>query len=305
MGRKVQLNYDELRTVVKKFRNEGEDTVRLHSTMRDRVHDLHKDWAGEGADKFFKEMENDLLPALLRLSSALFYAQDVLHKIIQIIQTFDEDTAGYFKMDFAQLHPINLGAFLAGAGLGVGVGSMAGGPSSGGLSGVGGPADSIGGTGQPVPNSQPGSDQAGFADQAPGPDGQSPGAGAGSAPGTQTAGVSAGAGDGGSGGSSQGVQGNQQGMAGGVGAQVGGGAGVGSLGGGSMAADHIYEDSSGVGAGGSSAQTGQASGSSGGGAQGTTGGDGTVAAGAAGVAGSAAIGAAGKSIKGRLRKKKR
>ena len=130
MGRKVQLNYDELRTVVKKFRNEGEDTVRLHSTMRDRVHDLHKDWAGEGADKFFKEMENDLLPALLRLSSALFYAQDVMHKIIQIIQTFDEDTAGYFKMDFAQLHRINLGAFLAGAGLGVGIGSMAGGPSS-------------------------------------------------------------------------------------------------------------------------------------------------------------------------------
>jgi WXG100 family type VII secretion target len=301
MGRKVQLNYDELRTVVKKFRNEGEDTVRLHSTMRDRVHDLHKDWAGEGADKFFKEMENDLLPALLRLSSALFYAQDVLHKIIQIIQTFDEDTAGYFKMDFAQLHRINLGAFLAGAGLGVGIGSMAGGSSSGGLSGVGGPADSIGGTGQPLPNSQPGSDQTGFVDQPPGPDGQSAGAGAGTTPGTQTVG----AGDGGNGGSIQGVQGNQQSMAGGVGAQVGGGVGVGSLGSGSIAADHIYEDSSGVEVGGSTVQTGQVAGSSGGGAQGSTDGEGTVAAGAAGVAGSAAIGVAGKSIKGRFRKKKR
>jgi WXG100 family type VII secretion target len=300
MGRKVQLNYDELRTVVKKFRNEGEDTVRLHSTLRDRVHDLHKDWAGEGADKFFKEMENDVLPALLRLSSALFYAQDVLHKIIQIIQTFDEDTAGYFKLDFAQLHRINLGAFLAGAGLGAGIGSMAGGPSSGELSGVGGPADSIGGTGQPLPNSQTGSDQPGFADQPPGSDGQSAGAGAGMASGTQTAG----AGDGSGGGYNQGPQGNVQGTAGGA-AQVGGGAGVGSLGGGSMATDHIYEDSSGVGAGGSSAQTGQAAGSSGGGAQGSIGGEGTVAAGAAGVAGSAAIGVAGKSIKGRFRKKKR
>lgn len=303
MGRKVQLNYDELRTVVKKFRNEGEDTVRLHSTMRDRVHDLHKDWAGEGADKFFKEMENDLLPALLRLSSALFYAQDVLHKIIQIIQTFDEDTAGYFKMDFAQLHRINLGAFLAGAGLGVGIGSMAGGPSSGGLSGVGGPADSIGGTGQPLPNSQPGSDQTGFVDQPPGPDGQSAGAGAGMASGTQT--VGAGDGGGGSGSYDQGPQGNLQGMGVGSGAQVGGGAGVGSLGGGSMAADHIYEDSSGVEVGSSTVQTGQAAGSSGGGAQGSTGGEGTVAAGAAGIAGSAAIGVAGKSIKGRFRKKKR
>ncbi|MGZ6346923.1 MAG: WXG100 family type VII secretion target, partial [Anaerolineales bacterium] len=241
MGRKVQLNYDELRTVVKKFRNEGEDIIQLHSTMRDRVHDLHKDWVGEGADKFFKEMENDLLPALTRLSSALFYAQDVLHKIIQIIQTFDEDTAGYFKLDFAQLHPINLGAFLAGAGLGVGIGSMTGGSLSGGLAAGGGPADSIGGTGQPSPNSQTGSDQTGFVDQTSGPDGQSPGAGAGSTSGGQTAGVSFGAGGGGSGSFDQGPQGNLQGTTGGAGAQVGGGSGGGSMGSGSAAADHIYE----------------------------------------------------------------
>ena len=136
MGRKVQLNYDELRTVVGKFRNEGEDIVQMHSTMRDRVHDLHKDWVGEGADKFINEMENDLLPALSRLASALFYAQDVLHKIIKTIQAFDEDTAGYFKVDFDQVNPINLGAFLAGAGLGAGIGSMAGGSLSGGLSGA-------------------------------------------------------------------------------------------------------------------------------------------------------------------------
>ncbi len=47
MGSKVQLNYDELRTDVKKFRNEGEDIVNLNSCLRDRVHDLHKDWVGE------------------------------------------------------------------------------------------------------------------------------------------------------------------------------------------------------------------------------------------------------------------
>ena len=69
MGRKVQLNYDELRTFVKKFRDEGEDIVQMHSKMRDRVHDLHKDWVGESADKFFNEMENDVLPALVTSQS--------------------------------------------------------------------------------------------------------------------------------------------------------------------------------------------------------------------------------------------
>jgi WXG100 family type VII secretion target len=306
MGRKVQLNYDELRTVVKKFRDEGEDIVQMHSTMRDRVHDLHKDWVGEGADKFIREMENDLLPALSRLASALFYAQDVLHKIIKTIQIFDEDTSGYFKGDFDQVNPINLGAFVAGAGVGAGVGSMVDGSLSGGLSGAGsgvggasggglsgvGSGDPISGTGEPFTDSPADSSgQTGGVDETPGAGGQSPGAGAG--------------GGAGGGSSSQGLQGNLQGMGGGVGAQVGGGAGGGSIGGGSNAPDHIYDGSQGMGAGGSSSQTSQGSGSAGGGAQGTAGGGASVAAGAAGVAGGAAIGGAAKSIKGRVRKKKK
>ena len=308
MGRKVLLNYDELRTAVKKFRNEGEDIVQMHSTMRDRVHDLYKDWVGEGADKFFREMENDLLPALSRLANALFYAQDVLQKIIKTIQTFDEDTAGYFRADFDQVNPIHLGAFLAGAGSGAGIGSMVGGSLSGGVSGAGsgvggasggglsgsGSGDPGSGTGEPLPDPQAGSGQTGGVDQTPEAGGRSPGAGAG---------VGAGGGGGGGGSSSQGLQGNLQGMGVGVAAQGGAGAGEGSIGGGSKAPDHIYDGSSEMGAGGSSTQTSRGSGSAGGGAQGSAG-AGAVAAGAAGVAGSAAIAGAAKSIKGRVRKKK-
>ncbi len=308
MGSKVQLNYDELRTAVKKFRNEGEDVVHMHSSLRSRVHDLHKDWVGEGADKFFNEMENDLLPALTRLSRALFYAQDVLHKIIQTIQAFDEDTVGYFKIDFSQVNSLNLGAFLAGAGIAGGIGGMAGGSLPGGLpgglpgvegSGVGVPAgeglsgaattDSMSGTGEPVPGSGAGSGQVGGVDQTSGAGGQLPGS-------------SSGAGVGGS--SSQGLPGDLQGMGGGVGSQGGGGGGGVALGGGSLPPDHIYDGSSGAGASGSSAQTAQAA-ASGGGSEGSTGNEGNVAAGAAGVAGSAALGVAGKTIKRRFRKKTR
>ncbi len=130
MGIKVLLDYDELNTEVKKFRDEGEDVVKMHTTMRDRVHDLRKEWIGEAADKFFHEMESELLPALVRLSGALFLGQDVLLKIIKTIQTYDQETAGYFKGDFIQMRAIDLGAFLAGAGVGVGIGSMSGGALS-------------------------------------------------------------------------------------------------------------------------------------------------------------------------------
>jgi WXG100 family type VII secretion target len=295
MGRKVQLNYDELRTFVKRFRDEGEDIVQLHSAMRDRVRNLHKDWSGEAADKFFAEMENELLPGLSRLAHALFYAQDVLHKIIKIIHDFDEDTAGYFKIDFTQVSPINLGAFAAAVGVGAALGGGLGGANAG-------PSDDFGASSFDQALPQGGGESAG-AGQAGGGD-QSQGAGAAKTPETQAAGASVGAGGGGGGGgggSSQGLQGSLQGMGGGVGAQTGG-AGGGSAGGGAQAADHIHEGTSG--AGGAGGETPAPAGGAGGAAQGSAGGEGAAAAGAAGVAGSAAAGGAGKAIRGRARKKK-
>ena len=92
-----QLNYDELESIAKKFKDEGEDMARLHSTTHQRVRDLHKEWIGEAAEKFFDEMETELLPAVQRLAQALFLSQDVTNDIMKIIQGADEETAGYFR----------------------------------------------------------------------------------------------------------------------------------------------------------------------------------------------------------------
>ena len=118
MGRVVKLNYDELRTIIHKFRDEGEDIVQLHASLRDRVRDLHKDWQGEAADDFFAEMEIVVLPAVSRLSKALFHAQDVLQKITKTIQEYDEDTKGFFQGDFTHVSPELLGMLAGGAGIG-------------------------------------------------------------------------------------------------------------------------------------------------------------------------------------------
>ncbi len=334
MGIKVLLNYDELNTEVKKFRDEGEDVVKMHATMRDRVHDLRKEWIGEAADKFFNEMENELLPALVRLAGALFLGQDVLLKIIKTIQTFDQETAGYFKGDFVQISAINLGAVLAGAGAGAGIGSMLGGSLSGGISGaqqagVGGPAGAVlssagpgdsagdtGGTGETPPNSQTSATQTTSGDQTA-TGGQSPKVEAVKTYGKQTIDAGIGAVGGGGGGSSsgQGLQGDLKGMEVGAVGQVGGGGGggAGSTGGGAKTTDHIYDGSSGgagAGAGGSSAQTSPGVVSAGGGEQGSAGeaksaATGAAAAVGAGVVGSAGIGAASKSSKGRGRSRRK
>jgi len=109
-----QLNYDQLVSIAKKFKDEGEDIAQLHSTTRQRVRDLHKEWIGDAADKFFDEMEGELLPAVQRLAQALFLSQDMTNEIMKIIQDADEETVGYFKN---QLSGDDFGAGLFGSAL--------------------------------------------------------------------------------------------------------------------------------------------------------------------------------------------
>lgn len=100
MSKILQLKYDELSAIVKMFNNEGEDFAQLATTTRQRLQDLRKDWIGDAADKFFAEMEQDLLPALTRVSRALFFSQDVLMKVTKIIRETDEENANFFKNVF-------------------------------------------------------------------------------------------------------------------------------------------------------------------------------------------------------------
>ncbi len=100
MSKILQLKYDELNAIVKTFNGEGEDFAQLVTTTRQRLQDLRKDWIGEAADKFFAEMEQDLLPALTRVSKAHFLSQDVLMKVTKIIRETDEENANFFKNIF-------------------------------------------------------------------------------------------------------------------------------------------------------------------------------------------------------------
>lgn len=100
MSKILQLKYDELNAIVKTFNGEGEDFAQLVTTTRQRLQDLRKDWIGESADKFFAEMEQDLLPALTRVSKAHFFSQDVLMKVTKIIRETDEENANFFKNIF-------------------------------------------------------------------------------------------------------------------------------------------------------------------------------------------------------------
>jgi len=98
MARVRKLNYDDMSNIVKMFRSEAQDIDGLLKQTKGKVESLHNNqWVGQGADKFFGEMEQSVLPAVGRLVGALGHAGDVAQKIADTIRRFDEETKSFFN----------------------------------------------------------------------------------------------------------------------------------------------------------------------------------------------------------------
>ncbi|PKN92848.1 MAG: hypothetical protein CVU44_12515 [Chloroflexi bacterium HGW-Chloroflexi-6] len=116
----LQVNYDELSQIAELFRDDGDDLAQVYSRLRKEMQALQHDWVGEAADTFFAEMEEVLLPALQRTYEAMYLTNDVTRKIMKLIHEADEETGGYFKVDFGA--DFGAGLFAqAGQGLGTGL----------------------------------------------------------------------------------------------------------------------------------------------------------------------------------------
>ena len=93
-----KLHYDDLNTIIGKFRSEQQEIDALLKQTKGKVESLHNNqWVGEGADKFFNEMESLVLPSVNRLVGALGHAGDVAQKIADTIRRYDEECKNYFN----------------------------------------------------------------------------------------------------------------------------------------------------------------------------------------------------------------
>lgn len=208
----IAINYDETVAFSKQFRDEGNDIIQLHSNTRQRVQALRNEWMGDAAKAFYEEMESELLPALQRVSGALFLCDEVLVKIMKIILEADEETARFFKDGLDN----DFGAGLFGqasAGLG--------GAVDGNDFGAGKFGDALSGdnpnNGTPsIGTPPPGSDTP--APQPPAPEAQK--ADPAETPPAETGGSDSGGGGGGGDSGSHGIQGDLKGLGTGVGGEV-------------------------------------------------------------------------------------
>jgi WXG100 family type VII secretion target len=97
MAGTTQVNYDEMQTIIKSLQSEEEEIMQLMKQTQGKVESLHNNqWIGQGADKFFDEMEQTVLPAMNRLGHALGVGARVAQQILNTIHHADEETKSYF-----------------------------------------------------------------------------------------------------------------------------------------------------------------------------------------------------------------
>lgn len=97
MASQVQVNYDEMRSIIQRMKSEQAEVLNLLKATKAQVDYIHgNQWIGRGSEKFFSEMEQRYLPGLQRLANALGTAAEKAQKVVDTIRQADEGTKSFF-----------------------------------------------------------------------------------------------------------------------------------------------------------------------------------------------------------------
>ncbi|MCB0078342.1 MAG: WXG100 family type VII secretion target [Anaerolineales bacterium] len=93
----IQVQYDALAEIAARFQNQATLTLRLQRRLTHQMSALRESWVGEGAEAFFTEMEQALLPAVSRLATALEEANRTTQQIVTTFQQAEAEAAALFN----------------------------------------------------------------------------------------------------------------------------------------------------------------------------------------------------------------
>ncbi|MCC6973945.1 MAG: WXG100 family type VII secretion target [Anaerolineae bacterium] len=98
VAQRIQANYDCLQEVMKQFMRHADMTVALTVQVEGLVDQLQGGaWRGVGAEAFYAEMRDLILPTLRRLEDALQFAGEGTGKIHTILREAEEEAARLFR----------------------------------------------------------------------------------------------------------------------------------------------------------------------------------------------------------------
>lgn len=96
----IQADYEQLGLISKAFEQQADHAQKMKAFLTHHIETLRKGaWIGVGANAFYAEMDNDLMPALGRLVEALACASDVVRGIGGALQESEEEAKTVLEND--------------------------------------------------------------------------------------------------------------------------------------------------------------------------------------------------------------
>jgi len=95
----VRSDYDQLQIIQNTFNAQAEAVSKMNQNIRSHIDTLQGgDWIGEGARKFYGEMNDQVMPSLNRLQRALTEAARVTQQISSLMQQAEQEASNAFKI---------------------------------------------------------------------------------------------------------------------------------------------------------------------------------------------------------------
>jgi WXG100 family type VII secretion target len=93
MAEHVEVNYDTLAAIKNSFDQQAQEIQQMTQKMESQIEGLRAgSWIGQGADAFYDEMDNEVMPALLRCKNAMYEGAMVVSEIIEEFKNAEEET---------------------------------------------------------------------------------------------------------------------------------------------------------------------------------------------------------------------
>ena len=88
----VRSDYDQLKSSAQSFKSNAEAIDKMNHDVSSAMDTLQGgDWIGEGARKFFSEMNDSVMPTLKRLKDALDQSARVTSQISQVMKSAEDE----------------------------------------------------------------------------------------------------------------------------------------------------------------------------------------------------------------------
>lgn len=98
MAEHLELNYEGLERIKNAFEQQAQESQNMLRKMSAQVDQLQGgQWIGQGANAFYGEMNEDILPAVQRLVKAMQEASHVVGQIMTEFQNAEEETRSVWE----------------------------------------------------------------------------------------------------------------------------------------------------------------------------------------------------------------